>query len=114
VLLPVAILLPARMRTEERGLVVAAFLAVFGFVMNRMNVSVTGMEAAAGVRYLPSWMEVVVSLAIVALGMAAFALAVKYLPIFDHEPRPLPIAAPPAPGHAGPAGAARAAGAAGP
>jgi len=114
VLLPVAILLPARMRADERGLVVAAFLAVFGFVMNRMNVSVTGMEAAAGVRYLPSWMEVVVSLAIVALGMATFALAVKYLPIFDREPRPLPIAAPPAPDSAGPAGAARAAGAAGP
>jgi Ni/Fe-hydrogenase subunit HybB-like protein len=110
------------MRTSESGLVTAGFLAVFGFVMHRMNVSVTGMEAAAGVRYLPSWMEIVVSLAIVALGMATFALAVKWLPIFDHGPHALPDAArgpageprgAGAPGTARAAGPARASGAAG-
>jgi Ni/Fe-hydrogenase subunit HybB-like protein len=82
VVLPVALLLPDRVRTSPRGLVAAALLAVLGFVMNRLNVSVTGMEAASGVRYLPSWMEITVSLGLVALGFAAFALAVRYLPIF--------------------------------
>lgn len=58
------------------------FLAVLGFVANRLNVSITGMEGTAGLRYLPSWMEITVSVGLVGLGMAAFALAVRYLPIF--------------------------------
>jgi Ni/Fe-hydrogenase subunit HybB-like protein len=85
VILPVGLLASRRVRSSPRGLVIGAFLAVLGFVMNRLNVSVTGMEGAAGVRYLPSWMEITVSIGLVALGMAAFAVAVKFLPIFERE-----------------------------
>ncbi len=98
VILPMALLAQSRVRSNPKWLVLAAFLAVLGFVMNRLNVSVTGMEGAAGVRYLPSWMEITVSIGLVALGMAAFAVAVRFLPIFDRqEPppprsRPIPIA----------------------
>jgi Ni/Fe-hydrogenase subunit HybB-like protein len=87
IVLPLAMLLFDRVRTNPRGLVAAALLTVLGFVMNRLNVSVTGMEAASGVRYLPSWMEITVSLGLVALGFAAFALAVRYLPIFPEPAR---------------------------
>jgi Ni/Fe-hydrogenase subunit HybB-like protein len=82
VVLPVGLLLFERVRTNPTGLVVASLFAVAGFVANRLNVSVTGMEAAAGVHYVPSWMEVSVSLGLVALGFALFATAVRYLPIF--------------------------------
>jgi Ni/Fe-hydrogenase subunit HybB-like protein len=85
VVLPVVLLAFPRIRASPRGLVTGAFLAVLGFVMNRLNVSVTGLERAAGVRYLPSWMEVIVSLGLVGIGFALFALAARYLPIF---PRP--------------------------
>ncbi len=87
VVVPVGLLLSERLRTNPTGLVVAAFFAVVGFVMNRLNVSVTGMEGAAGVRYVPSWMEITVSLGLVALGFAAFALAVRYLPVFPEPAR---------------------------
>lgn len=86
VVLPIAILMFRKVRTSERGLVVASFFVVLGFVMYRLNVSITGMEAAAGVRYLPSWMEIVVSFGLVSIGMAVFAVAVRYLPIFHQEP----------------------------
>jgi Ni/Fe-hydrogenase subunit HybB-like protein len=82
-------------------LVAGAFLAVLGFVMNRLNVSVTGMEGAAAGRYLPSWMEIVVSVGLVGLGFALFALAVRYLPIFPESGRQLPEATE---GQVGPAG----------
>ena len=61
---------------------------------HRLNVSVTGMEGSAGVTYVPSWMEIVVSVALVAMGMAAFALAVRYLPIFPGVESEHPVAAP--------------------
>ena len=82
VLLPVGLLCVPRVRASERGLVAAAFLAVLGFVVGRLNVAVTGMERAAGVRYLPSWMELAVSVGLVAVGFAVFALAARYFPIF--------------------------------
>ena len=90
VLLPIVLLAIPKVRMKEAGLVTSAFLAVLGFVMHRLNVSITGMERAAGVRYFPSWMEVAVSLALVAVGFAIFGWAVQYLPIFHegvHRPR---------------------------
>jgi Ni/Fe-hydrogenase subunit HybB-like protein len=86
VALPVGLLLFERVRTTPTGLVVGSLLAVLGFVINRLNVSVTGMESAAGVHYVPSWMEITISLGLVGIGFACFALAVRYLPIFT-EPR---------------------------
>ena len=87
VVLPVGLLLVERVRTNPTGLVVSALLAVLGFVMNRLNVSVTGMEHAAAVQYVPSWMEITVSLGLVALGFALFATAVRYLPVFPEPAR---------------------------
>jgi len=91
VLLPILLLAIPRVRAKQPGLVTGAFLVVLGFVMNRLNVSVTGMERAAGVAYFPSWMEIALSLALVAGGFAIFGLAVRYLPIFPEgvrQPRP--------------------------
>jgi Ni/Fe-hydrogenase subunit HybB-like protein len=85
VVLPIALLLWPRIRYSPRGLVTAAAFAVLGFIMHRLNVSVTGLERAAGVRYSPSWMEVVVSVGLVALGFAAFAAAVRWLPVFPES-----------------------------
>jgi hypothetical protein len=58
------------------------------FVVHRLNVSVTGMERASGVSYFPSWMEIAVSLGLVAAGFALFGLAVRYLPIFEEAGHP--------------------------
>jgi len=84
VILPVALLLVPSVRSSQRGLVAGAYLTVLGFILNRLNVSITGMERAAGVTYFPSWVEIAVSLALVATGFALFGLAVRHLPVFSH------------------------------
>jgi Ni/Fe-hydrogenase subunit HybB-like protein len=86
VILPVVLMSFRRLRTNPNWLVGGAFLAVLGFVMNRLNVSITGMEAASGTRYLPSGGEIIVSLGLVATGMAVFAFAVRTFPIFPEGP----------------------------
>jgi Ni/Fe-hydrogenase subunit HybB-like protein len=50
-----------------------------------MNVAVTGMAAKLG-SYFPSWEELSISIMLVALGLAAFAWAVKNLPVFGPSP----------------------------
>ena len=95
VVLPVALLVWPRVRRSPAGLVTGAALAVLGFIMHRLDVSVTGLERASGTHYTPTWMEVVVSVGLVAIGFAAFALAVRFLPVFP-DPRRVPaVDAPP-------------------
>jgi len=111
VILPFALLLSPKVRNDLRKLYPAALLAVMGFVVNRLNVSVTGLESAAGTRYVPAWTEVAVSLAMVALGFGAFALVVRYFGVYpeaEHGESPAPVPGKP-PGRPQPAQAGRAA-----
>lgn len=85
VLLPMALLVVPRVRRSERGLLFAALLTLMGFIINRLNVAVTGMAASTGTTYIPSWMEFAVTASMVAGGFVLFALAVKYLPVFPAE-----------------------------
>jgi Ni/Fe-hydrogenase subunit HybB-like protein len=81
-ILPLILLLQLKVRMSPGGLYLAAVLVVLGFITNRMNVSITGFEASAGVHYFPKWTELAVTGAIIAAGFALFGLAVRYLPIF--------------------------------
>jgi len=80
--IPIILLMVPRIRESADGLYLCAVLVVFGFVTNRLNISITGMEASAGLRYIPCWTEIAVTASIVAVAFAVFALAAKYLPIF--------------------------------
>jgi Ni/Fe-hydrogenase subunit HybB-like protein len=85
-LLPALLLFRAEVRRSPPALYASAVLAVLGFVANRLNVSVTGMEAGSGATYFPKWTEVAVTLFIVALGFAIFRFAARHLPIFEGAP----------------------------
>jgi Ni/Fe-hydrogenase subunit HybB-like protein len=83
--IPAGLLFRSHVRRKPAALYMCSVMVVFGFIANRLNVSITGMERAAGVSYLPKWTEVVVTLLIVALGFAIFRLAAQHLPIFGAE-----------------------------
>ena len=99
-ILPMALLAFPRLRANTHGLYVASLLVVMGFVVNRLNVSITGLEAAQGGQYIPAWSEIMLTLMLVGLGFAAFALAVRYLNVYPAEgeaaPAPGARTAPPA------------------
>src|SRR5579864_8807307 len=84
-ILPLLLLAQKKIRTKAQGLYLAAVLVVLGFITNRLNVSITGQETSAGMRYIPKWTEIAVTGAIIAAGFALFGLATKYLPIFPEE-----------------------------
>jgi len=82
VLLPSVLLFIPKVRQNQTGMFTAVCFAVFGFILGRMNVTITSMEAVNKGIYFPAWTEWMISLFLIALGFTAFALAVKYLPIF--------------------------------
>jgi Ni/Fe-hydrogenase subunit HybB-like protein len=85
VITPMVLCFFEKVRNNKRLLFFSALLVVLGFVTNRLNVSITGMEANSGFVYVPSFMEVSITLFVVAGGFAVFALAIKYLNVFPEE-----------------------------
>jgi len=87
VLLPIAILSSKKMRTNVNMLFSVNILVITGVLLNRMNVCLFSMESYntwRGVTYFPSWMEFLVSLGIISLGVLLFKLSAKHLPLFSH------------------------------
>ena len=85
ILVPLLALSFDRVRKSERGLFLSAVMIILGFVLDRLNIALTGMEGAAGLSYFPSWMEISVTVAIVTAGFVVFSFAAKYLNLFEHE-----------------------------
>jgi len=85
VILPLGMLATPAIRQSAGGLAGASSLVVLGVVLNRLNVAITGMLAGSGARYVPSWMEVLITLGIVAAGILAFRLIATHLPVFPPE-----------------------------
>ena len=91
-ILPLFLLSLRQVRQSAGGLYLTSVLVVLGFITNRLNVSITGLESSAGRHYLPKWTELAVTGAIIAAGFTLFGLAVKYLPIFQaHESKVEPV-----------------------
>ena len=85
IIIPLVLLLSPKIRESAQGLYFVAVITLLGFVTNRLNVTITGVENAVGARYAPKWTEVVITAMFVALGFALFGLAARYLPIFPEE-----------------------------
>ena len=79
---PTLLLFRRRIHHNPTALYFCSVLTLLGFVTNRMNVAITGMEASSGTYYFPKWTELAVTMSLVASAFAIFWLAVKYLPVF--------------------------------
>lgn len=80
--LPLLLFSNNRVRANDQGKFYASLLVVLGVVLNRLNVSTTGMARYSNYSYFPSFLEMATTIFIVACGMVAFGLIVRYLPIF--------------------------------
>ncbi|HVL69312.1 MAG TPA: NrfD/PsrC family molybdoenzyme membrane anchor subunit [Vicinamibacterales bacterium] len=59
---------------------------VLGIVVNRMNVAVIAVNWSRPVAYFPSWMEIIVSLTIVTVGVLTFRWIVNRMPVLREQP----------------------------
>jgi Ni/Fe-hydrogenase subunit HybB-like protein len=85
--LPAALLMFSKVRNSRCGIHAGVIFVFLGFAANRMNTVVTSLEVP-GVKewtYFPSPIEILIALAIAAVGATAFVLISRYLPIFVDE-----------------------------
>ena len=85
VALPALLLTFKEVRNSAKGLFWAAGLAAFGVVLNRFNVSLTSYGGYRQFSYFPSFVEIIITVAMVALGIVIFDLGRKFLPIYKSE-----------------------------
>jgi Ni/Fe-hydrogenase subunit HybB-like protein len=82
-LIPMVLLMFLEVRVSKKGLFICSCMVISGVILNRLNVSIVGLYNYTGIRYLPSLIEVLITLFIITIGIVVFNLAVKYLNIFE-------------------------------
>ena len=64
----------------------AAIVTILGIVLNRLNVALIAYNIDAPVRYVPTWMEVVVAMGVICAQIWVFRWIVNRLPVLDAAP----------------------------
>ena len=85
VVLPIILLSRASIRQSKTKLLWCALLVVGGLVLNRFNVSWLALAGREGYAYFPHWMEIAVSVGLIAWAIIIVMLANRYLPLRHHE-----------------------------
>jgi molybdopterin-containing oxidoreductase family membrane subunit len=92
-IVPMIMLLSRKIRANRFWRMVALFLVAAGVVMFRWDTNITGQlvlmpyvagQAITYTRYVPSLVEILSGAAIIAYGLTALSLGVKFLRVVDH------------------------------
>jgi Ni/Fe-hydrogenase subunit HybB-like protein len=83
---PLILLSMEKVRNNPQNLYWTCALVVAGFMANRLNVSITGLQASAGIYYIPKWTEFACTLMVITLAILVFRYAVIYLDVLPKNP----------------------------
>ena len=86
VLLPMILFFYSYRRKNILMTKVAAIITMIGVIINRLNVTVIGFRWEMPIRYVPTWMEVVVTLAVIFTEIWIFRWVVNRMPVLRDSP----------------------------
>ncbi|MGB5872391.1 MAG: hypothetical protein WBH56_01575, partial [Bacteroidota bacterium] len=86
VLIPVVLYTHSVRARKLSWIRVASILTLIGIVLNRLNVSVIAYNWHAVDRYVPSWMEIEITLAVVVAEILVLRWIVNRMPILNETP----------------------------
>jgi Ni/Fe-hydrogenase subunit HybB-like protein len=82
---PVFFLSSRKFREDKKYLYFSSVFIISGFLLNRLNVSITSLAAMSKASYFPSINEISVTLMLCVIGMWAFKIIIENLPVFSDE-----------------------------
>lgn len=86
VLLPMLLFYYSYRRNNIVLIRIAAIATMLGIIINRLNVTVIGFRWDAAEHYFPSWMEIVVTLAVIFTEIWIFRWIINRLPVLRESP----------------------------
>jgi Ni/Fe-hydrogenase subunit HybB-like protein len=87
IVVPIIWLMRLARQRRQAGVVPAALCAIGGIVLNRLDVCWFGLIPAMGAQYVPSWMELASTAALVLAGILAFLAVAELTPVFPSPSR---------------------------
>ncbi len=86
VLLPMILFIAGLHQVNLPVIRASAIITLVGIILNRLNVSVIAYKWYEAVRYYPTWMEIVVTLAIIFAEIWVFRWVVNRMPVLSESP----------------------------
>ncbi len=86
VLLPMMLFFFSYRRNNILLIKVASIITMVGIIINRLNVTVIGFRWDAATHYFPSWMEIVVTMAVIFTEIWIFRWVINRMPVLRESP----------------------------
>jgi Ni/Fe-hydrogenase subunit HybB-like protein len=86
VLLPMMLFFTSYRKRNILLIKIAAIVTMLGVILNRLNVTVIGFRWDMDIRYVPSWMELVVTLAVIFTEIWIFRWVINRMPVLRESP----------------------------
>lgn len=86
VLVPMLLFYYSYRRNNTLLIKIAAVITMVGIIINRLNITVIGFKWDAATHYVPSWMEIVVTLAVIFTEIWIFRWVINRLPVLRESP----------------------------
>jgi len=86
VLVPMVIFYQSYRNNNILMIRVASILTMLGIILNRLNVTVIGFKWDMPVRYIPTWMELVVTLTVIFVEIWIFRWVINRMPVLRDAP----------------------------
>lgn len=81
-LVPIFLLSYKNLIEDKKWIYITSVCVISGLVLNRLNVSITGLASSSGVDYFPSFDEISITMMLVVLAMFAFRVIAKNFTLF--------------------------------
>ncbi len=86
VLIPMLLFFYSYRKRNILTIKIAAILTMIGVILNRLNVTVIGFRWDAAIHYVPSWMELVVTFAVIFTEIWIFRWVIRRMPVLRESP----------------------------
>jgi Ni/Fe-hydrogenase subunit HybB-like protein len=87
VLLPMILFFYSYRRQNLSLIKISALITMLGIIINRLNVTVIGFRWDAATHYVPSWMEIVITLTVLFFEIWIFRWVINRLPVLRESPQ---------------------------
>ncbi|MBE0538328.1 MAG: Ni/Fe-hydrogenase cytochrome b subunit [Ignavibacterium sp.] len=89
-IVPIYLLSYKKFREDKKWLYIISIFVISGLILNRLNVSITGLVASSGINYFPSFDEISITMMLVVIAVFAFRLIAKNFTVFISEESDVP------------------------
>ena len=86
VLIPMMLFFYSYRKRNILTIKIAAILTMVGVILNRLNVTVIGFRWDAATHYVPSWMEIIVTFAVIFTEIWVFRWVIRRMPVLRDSP----------------------------